>query len=183
MFEKHYVCNNIVMLIIAVSGLFVSIYQEVKRNKTSEEILNNMIVWTPLLKFSGFICLLLQTLLLIFVYEVGTFEDETIGVKYIGWSIFLFTEGIEIILGFIGLFWQVEIKSDCFIYRNMLGIKKIYKFDIVNFKELRAVSRYYKIGRKLPILNISYMHDNAEVLNKAIRKHKRKQKIVEKSKI
>ena len=89
----------------------------------------------------------------------------------------------SIICGLIDLFyvwiillqknWKIEVGKIEFIYRNIFGIRKIYKYNEVVVKKLSRSTRFYINDRR--IVSISYLQDNWDALEKNIQDFKKEQ--------
>ena len=70
--------------------------------------------------------------------------------------------------GCMSLNWKIEIEKDGFIYTNSIGVSKKISYAGIYSKCLRACYRYYKNGRKFPLLSISFMQLNCDALEDAL---------------
>ncbi len=156
--------------VIAVILLIKSIRQEIWIDKMSEEEWSKLIINNSYFKWISVVGLLIAANT---VWFPSNFSTEPLGAQII-YTVFVC--GLEILglcVGLMGLNWRIEIKDDHFIYTNTFGIKKTYKFNEVRYKTMTAVSRYYKIGKRLPIFNISNFTYNTFALDITIDKYRR----------
>lgn len=68
------------------------------------------------------------------------------------------------------LVWKVEIYEDSFMYRNMFGKERTYKFKGIEIKEMSASVRFYLNGKR--ILLISLLQPNCDALHLAIKDYR-----------
>lgn len=54
--------------------------------------------------------------------------------------------------------WRIEAKEESFIFRNVFGKKKEYKYDDINIKSTLQGTKIYINDKR--ILSISYYHEN-----------------------
>ena len=78
---------------------------------------------------------------------------------------------LSIAIIFVAALWKIEIKDDEFTFRNMWGIKRTYKYNEVTVRQLERSTRFYRRGKH--IVGISYLQDNWDGLQKAIKKYQK----------
>lgn len=73
--------------------------------------------------------------------------------------------------------WKITLGEDSFEYRNMFRKTRKYHYADINIKQMKASTRFYKGNKR--IVTVSYLIDNYDALQIAVRKyqstHKRKQ--------
>ncbi len=68
----------------------------------------------------------------------------------------------------MSLNWKIVVEKDGFMYTNSIGVSKKVGYEGIYSTQMRAVYRYYKTGRKLPLFSISFMQFNCDRLEDAL---------------
>ena len=110
---------------------------------------NNIIKWDEYVLFVGIAGSLCFTIIMIFcIFNPGGIltPEETVGEHY-AYSLISFALSIPgLYLFLVGINQKCIVHDDFFIYVNCLGIKKSYKYDEVELKQMTASLRCYKHG-------------------------------------
>ena len=99
------------------------------------------------------------------------------------WPLFLIFFAINIpylLFILVQLNWKIVVNEDEFVFRNIFGKKRVYKYADVSVKQLSRCTRFYQNEKH--IVGISFLQDNWDCLEKAIQAFNRRQKISHKAK-
>jgi hypothetical protein len=155
-----------IMLAVGIIARFLFRYFRSKNSKPSKKEENSNIIKQPQLYFNvGLFGLIVFTAGGIFAFLT---ETEP-------YYILIFMMDIPFVFFIIiQLNWRIQVYENKFIFRNMLRISRTYNFDNIKVRELTSATRFYK-GKK-HIVGISFLQDNWDCLQNAIKAYEKKKR-------
>jgi hypothetical protein len=160
------------MLAVGIIARFLFRYFRSKKDsKPSKKRENSNIIKQPQLYFNvGLLGLIVFT-------SGGIFAFLTETEPY---YILIFMMDIPYILFMIiQINWEIQVYENEFVFRNMWRISRTYYFDDIAVSELTSATRFYKKGKH--IVGISFLQDNWDCLQNAIKAYRKEQNKIEKA--
>ncbi len=98
------------------------------------------------------------------------FDEEDLSYNVVFFAFFL----LGFVLSLVSLNWKIELSEETFVHTNWRGKKRTYRYDEIEERELKSVSRFYKDGKfKFEISCFQDCVSLSERIDKAHRKQKK----------